>query len=442
MRLKWPQFLFTIHWQITMIIVGCLMIGIVASARLERWVQQDYNVTDLEELAERVSAIASVLAGASPSEQEAIIGIANRVDWQLSLQPVVLSEHFTDSSPGEPYIERIADWLFPPDSRNVPFGGWRTFLDGRRVVSAKIGDSDLLVLKHLPVSFMRSDAITFSSNYIVALVTLIVIMSAFAIWTITRPLRRIAAAAMRADISSGPTLFPEQGSIEIMALGRALNGMQARISTMINARTTMLRGISHDLRTPLTRLRLRADRVGDDDVKEALLVDIERIDKLLKESLSYLRDDYQSEEPERVDLASVIKTVCDEFADTGHDVTYRGPDRLVLKFKPLAITRAVTNLCENAAKFGTRVGVSLSLGAGFVTIDVADDGPGIPEQHRNRVLEPFYKVDAARGGSDRGFGLGLSIVAEIVQAHHGRLELLDRQPTGLLARITLPIEGK
>lgn len=442
MRVRWPPFLFTIHWQITMIIVLCLMIVIFASARLERWVQQDDNAIDLEDLSERVSAIASVLAGATQSEREAIIKVANRTDWNLSLQSVELAERFKTSSPDEPYLERMADWLFPPDSRTVPLGGWRTFLDERRIVSARIEGSDLLVLKQLPTSFTRSDAVAFGSNYLVALVTLIVIMSAFAIWTITRPLRRIAASAMRADISSGPTLFPEQGSIEIVALGRALNGMQKRISSMVHARTAMLRGISHDLRTPLTRLRLRADRVGEDDVRVALLVDIERIDRLLKESLSYLRDSHQSEEAERVDLASVVKTICDEFNDTGHDISYRGPDRLVLKFQPLAVTRAVTNLCENATKFGTRAEVSVSVEAGAVVIDVADDGPGIPEQHRQRVMEPFYKLDAARGGADHGFGLGLSIVAEVVQTHHGRLELLDRQPNGLIARITLPIEGK
>lgn len=439
--LRWPSLKFTIHGQITVIIVVCLMIGIVASARLERWVQEDYNVTDLEALSNRVSAIATVMAVASPSERLGILEIANRTGWGLSLQPIALSERFTSSSPNEPYIERVADWLFPPDSENAPYFGWRTFLDERRIVSAKVGDTGLLIFERLPEGFLRSDALSFGSNYLVALVTLIVILSVSAIWTITRPLRRIAAAAMRADMSSGPTLFPEQGSVEIVALARALNGMQSRISSMVDARTRMLRGISHDLRTPLTRLKLRADRVSDDDAREALLIDIERIDRLLGASLSYLRDNQHSEEPERVDLASVVKTICDEFDDTGHDITYRGPDHFILNVRPLAITRAVTNLCENGTKFGSRVDVSLSVEGGFVNIDVADDGPGIPEQHRHRVTEPFYKVDNARGGDDPGFGLGLSIVTEIVQAHHGRLELLDRHPGGLIARIMLPLRG-
>jgi signal transduction histidine kinase len=106
------------------------------------------------------------------------------------------------------------------------------------------------------------------------------------------------------------------------------------------------------------------------------------------------------------------------------------------------MTRAITNLCENAARFGSRVDVSLGVDSGVLTIDVADDGPGIPEQHRHRLAEPLYKVDNARGGTDPGFGLGLSVVTEIVQAHQGRLELLDRHPRGLLARIAIPFQQK
>jgi signal transduction histidine kinase len=439
MRLRWPTFQLAIHSQITIIIVVCLIIVIVGSARLERWVKQDYDITDLEAISNRVAAIASVLAVARPSEIDDVIEIANRADWHVALAPVETAGRFTLTSPSQPHLDRFADWLSPPDSYTTPYGGWRTFLDGRRVVAARIGNSDLLVMEQLPDTFVRSDALTFGSNYLVALITLIVIFSTFAIWTITRPLRRIAAAAMRADISSGPTLFPEQGSLEIVALARALNGMQNRISGMVEARTAMLRGISHDLRTPLTRMRLRADRVSETDVRQALLVDISHVDKLLEESLNYLRDSHRSEKPERVDLASVVKTICAEFEDTGHSISYWGPDRLIMKARPLSIMRAVTNLCENATKFATQIDVSLSAGAGRAVIDVADNGPGIPLELRAKVLEPFYKVDASRNSQNSGFGLGLSIVTEVVQFHQGRLELLDRAPNGLIARIILPM---
>jgi signal transduction histidine kinase len=430
----------TIHGQITAVIFACLIIAFVIGSTLERWVRDEYSAPDLEGMSARVSAVASVLATATPAERSAVLAAANRGEQSLVLRPLSYFEDFTTTSPDEPFIQVVIDQLLPPEDFPVPFKGWRTFVDGKRVLAAKVDDETLLVTELLPERFLRNDALRFGSNYLVATVTLIILFSVFAVWAITRPLRGIASAAMKADISVGPALFEERGSVEIVALARALNGMQRRISTMVESRTRMLRGISHDLRTPLTRLRLRADRVEDGEVRDALLTDIERIDHLLKESLSYLRDNHQSEAPQRADLASVLQTVCDEFADMGHDVIYRGSPRMITRFKPLALTRAVTNLCENAVKFGTHVEVELRVSDGLVIIDVMDDGPGIPEAYRSRVLEPFFKIDAARGGANAGFGLGLSIVAEIIQAHHGRLELLDRSPTGLIARLIVPLD--
>lgn len=430
----------TIHGQITVIVFLGLVIVISVGSMSERWIQEGFNVLNFEDVSERVSAISSVLAQATPSERVSIVEIANRSDWKFSLRPISLSQQFTPSSPTEPLVDMLVDWLFPLDGSSVPIGGWRTFLDGKRILAAKIDDNQMLVLEKLPGPFLRGDAVNMGSYYLLAVVILMALFSGFAVWTITGPLRRIASAAMKADISVGPALFEERGSEEIVALARALNGMQKRISTMIDARTRMLRGVSHDLRTPLTRLRLRIERVPQDDIREALLADVERIDRLLKESLSYLRDNHRSESFERADLVSVVQTVCDEFADTGHAITYNGPARLIASFKPLAIMRAVTNLCENATKFGNIVRVELGSSAGMATIDIADDGPGIPVEHRSRVLEPFYKVDAARGGTSVGFGLGLSIVAEIVQGHHGTLEFLDREPNGLIARLSIPLQ--
>ena len=430
----------TIHGQITAVILICLTIIIGAGSSFERWVERDHLVPDIEEVSESVSALTSILHRATSTEREQIIAIANRGGWTLSLRPTTWFDGYTTASSKEPFIYVAIDWLFPPNSRAVPVGGWRTFVDGKRVLAARVDDNELLVLEPLPDGFLRSDVLSSGSNYLVALITLILLFSVFAVWAITRPLRRIASAAANADLSVGPPPFKESGSVEIVALARALNGMQRRISTMVEARTRMLRGISHDLRTPLTRLRLRAERVQQGDIKSALLADIGRIDRLLAESLGYLRDAHEREAFQRADLASVLRTVCDEFADMGCDITYRGPSRLIAAFKPLAVMRAVTNLCDNASKFGKHVEVKLGTEARTVVIEVADDGPGIPIEHRNRVLEPFYKIDTSRTKKNAGFGLGLSIVADIVQAHHGTLQFLERQPTGLLVRMTLPIK--
>lgn len=432
----------TIHGQITAVIFACLIIAFIIGSSLERWVSDGYSAPDLEGLATRLSAIATVLATAKPEERTMILEVANRGQERYVLQPPSYAERFTASSPEEPFLQVAVDRLLPPENAPVPVGGWRTFIDGKRVLATNVDNETLLVMELRPESFLRNDALRFGSNYLVATLTLLILFSLFAVRALTSPLRRIASAAMKADISLGPAIFEERGSSEIVTLARALNGMQQRISTMVESRTRMLRGISHDLRTPLTRLRLRAERVSEGDIREGLLGDIDRIDRLLKESLGYLRDNHQREVSQRADLASVLLTTCDEFADMGHDVQYNGPARMVTNFKPLALTRAITNLCDNAIKFGTHVTVDLHAADGQAIIDISDDGPGIPEQYRMRVLEPFFKVDTARQDTETGFGLGLSIVAEIVQAHHGKLVLLDRKPNGLLARITLPLEHK
>nr|WP_246373266.1 ATP-binding protein [Chelatococcus caeni] len=438
-RLRVPPGLRTIHGQITALaILALLIIVALAGPMLERWVRNDDRELDIEQVAEHIQAISGLLAVAAPDERDVILGAARRAGWETTLQPLSLSQEFTTSSPREAIRDRAIEWLFPPHSSISPLGGWRTFLNGNRVVAMQVDDATMLVAPISSDPFLTSDFIGRGSYYLVALVTLIFLFSAFAVWAIMLPLRRISLAAMNADISQDGEVFEERGSIEIVALAKALNSMRKRIAIMVESRTRMLRGISHDLRTPLTRLRLKAERLPADAARDAMLSDISHIDRLLGESLDYLRDTYRKEDVERTDIASTLQTICSEFADVGFDVTYRGAKRLVVDCKPLAITRAVTNLCDNATKFANTVKVELGTHAGKVIIDVVDDGPGIPEADRRRVLEPFFKGDAARNDANSGFGLGLSIVAEIVQAHGGELELRDRQPNGLVVRLMLP----
>ncbi|WP_416208105.1 ATP-binding protein [Chelativorans sp. M5D2P16] len=432
-----PLGLRTIHGQIIAIIVFAVLIVVTVGPVLERWVRE-YEGLDIERVAERVQAISELLATATPEERDVVLGAAQRSGWKLTLEPLSLSEQFTTSSRNEPFWDRVIDWLFPPDSPVPPLGGWRTFLNHNRVVAMRVDDATMLVTPISAGALLRDNFAVRGSYYLVALITLIFLLSAFAVWAIALPLRRISRAAANADISTHGEVFEERGSVEIVALARALNAMRNRIAIMVESRTRMLRGISHDLRTPLTRLRLKAERLPGGPTRDTMLSDIEHLDRLLSESLGYLRDNHSREAVERTDIASMLQTICSEFSDVGFDLTYRGPNRLIANCKPLAITRAVTNLCDNATKFGSSVVVDLRENAGTMTIDVIDDGPGIPDPNKKRVLKPFFKIDSARSGANAGFGLGLSIVAEIMQAHGGRLELLDRQPNGLVVRLSFP----
>jgi signal transduction histidine kinase len=162
---------------------------------------------------------------------------------------------------------------------------------------------------------------------------------------------------------------------------------------------------------------------------------------MLDETLDYLREDGKSEPMSRVDLPSLLQTICWDFADIGDPVSYEGPARLACTVRPRALTRALTNIVENGVKHGTTVTVTLrGTGPEGIAITIADDGPGIPAALHDKVFEPFFKADSARTQNGGGFGLGLSIAQDIVKRHGGDISLLEREPAGLAVRILLPAE--
>ncbi|BAM87939.1 two-component sensor histidine kinase [Bradyrhizobium oligotrophicum S58] len=266
-----------------------------------------------------------------------------------------------------------------------------------------------------------------------------VLLSIYAARAIIRPLSEMARAAAafgRSPAAQEP--LSRRGPREIAQVAEALSEMQARIRALLDDRTRMLAAISHDLRTPLTRLRLRSERIGQGDMRNAMLRDIDQVSRMLDETLDYLRDDTKAEQPARIELSSLLETICCDFADVGHAVSYDGPQRLVCEGRARALSRAVTNVVENAVKHGSEVIVSLSAPAdGMIAIEVADDGPGIPQALQARALEPFVKLDQARSAG--GFGLGLSIAQEIMKKHDGGIALMPNAPHGLRVRLSLPL---
>jgi signal transduction histidine kinase len=269
--------------------------------------------------------------------------------------------------------------------------------------------------------------------------TLVLLFSSYAARAVKKPIERIVAELDRTDGVAEERHIPERGAVEVVKLAQALNGMRTRIRYMVDMRMRMLRSVSHDLRTPLTRLKLRVERLDAEGPRQAMLADIDRIDALVTETLDYLRVDALGEAQEPADVSSMLQTIQADFADVGFDVRFEGPDRLVANCRPNALARAVTNLCDNAVKFGKTVVISLSRTDDTVRIAVADDGPGIPADKRALVTEPFFKLDPARGVDvTQGFGLGLSIVADIAKAHGGTLGFSDASPRGLVVSFSFP----
>ena len=276
---------------------------------------------------------------------------------------------------------------------------------------------------------------------VVIVLIFITLVSIYTVRWIISPLSSVAAAAQSFGRSPDDDRIVVSGAPrEIAQVAEALYDMRIRIRALLDERTRMLAAISHDLRTPLTRLRLRAERIADQDLRDGALDEITRITRMLDETLNYLRQDVQSESAARVDLTSILQTICAEFSDVGYAVTYEGPAHVVFTCRPGVLARAIANIVDNAVKHGSAVKVGLRISdGGAVEIDVADDGPGIPAPLREKVFAPFFKGDKARGLADRGgFGLGLSIARDAIKGHGGDIELLDRMPRGLIVRMSLP----
>ncbi|MBR0895656.1 two-component sensor histidine kinase [Bradyrhizobium tropiciagri] len=281
----------------------------------------------------------------------------------------------------------------------------------------------------------------FGGFWVSTFLFLFVSVTLLGVWAgraLSAPLSAFARAAENFSISQAAAPLPETGPEEIRAAAVALNRMRERITTLMNDRTRMLAAISHDLRTPITRLRLRSEYIENDAQRAETLHDLDQMQAMLESVLSFLSGG-SAAKPTLVNVAALLQTVCEQFSDCGHVVRYHGPNRASLMIRPSEIGRTVTNLVENALRFGSEVDIRLSASADRTTIDVSDDGPGIPEHRRAEMLKPFVRGDEARTMDEKsGFGLGLSIAQAMVAGHGGELSLHDNEPHGLLVRIALP----
>ena len=266
------------------------------------------------------------------------------------------------------------------------------------------------------------------------------LLGLWAVRGLVGPLKALATAARDFDIEAEPAPLPRQGPEEVRVAASAFEAMRRRIRGLVEDRTRMLAAMGHDLRTPLTRLRLRSEFVGDDALKGEIQRDLAAMNGMIEGALTYLAEGRHREPIGLVDLSVMLQTICDGWSDLGRDVAFEGPDHVVRRVRPIAIERAFANLVDNALKFGDRCTVRLVEVKGAVVVEVEDDGPGIAETDRETMLRPFVRGDAARNMDDaRGFGLGLAVVKAVVDGHDGRLDLEAAKPHGLLVRITLPI---
>jgi signal transduction histidine kinase len=255
---------------------------------------------------------------------------------------------------------------------------------------------------------------------------------------LVRPLSKFAEAAERFGRDPRAPPLNLRGSTEITQAVTAFNDMQDRLRRYVEDRTSMVAAIAHDLRTPLTRLRFRVESAPE-EIQAKMSADIDQMEAMIAATLTFVRDAAGDPQRTRLELSSLLESVVDDMAETGADVSVVETQKVVIDADSLALRRLLTNLLENALKYGIRARASLSVTDRLAEIDIDDDGPGVPIPELNRVFDPFYRREPSRSRQTGGIGLGLSVARSIARAHGGDVSLVNRPHGGLTARVTLPV---
>ncbi|MBL8702588.1 MAG: HAMP domain-containing protein [Alphaproteobacteria bacterium] len=259
---------------------------------------------------------------------------------------------------------------------------------------------------------------------------------------LTEPLRRLAAAADTIGQTTAPRLVAEDGPTEVQHVASAFNRMQRRIHHLVEDRTQALAAVSHDLRTPITRLRLRAGFLADREMQAKIDADLDEMESMISATLTYLSGDSSAEERRTINVAATLETLVGEAVDAGHVATYAGPPHVPIDVRPVALKRALTNLISNAIKHGGSAAVELRISDDTAIISISDEGPGIPAELIERAFEPFVRLDQSRNRETGGAGLGLTIARQAIAAEGGDLTLHNRPTGGLIATVSLALHAK
>jgi signal transduction histidine kinase len=266
----------------------------------------------------------------------------------------------------------------------------------------------------------------------------IVLVVAVTVRRVTRPLRRLADAAEAFGRGEAGSPLEVEGPLEARRTIAAFNEMRARVRRFLDDRVAMLAAISHDLRTPITALRLRAELVDDAETREKMLATLEELQRMVEATLHFARAEAAAEPTRRIDLAALVEALVEDFAETGRPVRYAGPESLAAELRPDALRRLLRNLIDNALTYGGAADVGLAATETGLEICVDDRGPGIPPEQRERVFDPFARLESSRSRETGGVGLGLSIARSLARSHGGDVTLHTAPGGGLRAKVTLP----
>jgi signal transduction histidine kinase len=276
---------------------------------------------------------------------------------------------------------------------------------------------------------------------LLVLVATVVAISLIAVRWVTEPLSRLAVAAERLGGNIHEPPLPEKGPVEVQRAAKAFNAMQRRLSRFISDRVRILAAMSHDLKTPITRMRLRTEMLEEEAVRAKFARDLEEMESMVTQALEFMRDSSAEEPVQPVDITALLETLQGDYRDAGKSVEVSGRAAQPYAGRPLALRRCLTNLVENAVRYGEAARIEVEDGAREIVVRIRDRGQGIPEAQLEQVFEPFYRGEASRSRETGGTGLGLGIARNIARAHGGDIVLRNHPGGGLEAVLTLPRTG-
>lgn len=305
-------------------------------------------------------------------------------------------------------------------------------------ISIPLGEGDWLNVR---ARFQRPDIQAPPALLGATLLSLALLMAAlwFGLGRITRPLRQLADAADGFGIDAPAPEMPTQGPREVRALSDALGRMHTRLTAMIADRTRMLAALGHDLRSPITALRVRAEMVDDDETRERMVATLDEMQEMVDSTLAYARGVSTDQPMEACDLALLVGELADELSETGSQIAVMSSEPVRAEVRRTAVRRALRNLMENAQRYGSRARVSVTQVGDRAEMLIEDDGPGIPSRDLEKVFDPFIRLETSRSRETGGIGLGLPITRAILRAHGGDVVLSNHAEGGLRATVHLPL---
>ena len=321
----------------------------------------------------------------------------------------------------------------PPDPKGPPGPGFESM-----VMSVHLSDGRWIngITGHYPLENMTPRVFLATGGMV--LVTVFVVI--FFARRITRPLTKLAEAADQLGRGGHGISLKEEGPTDLRSAIAAFNAMQERLTRMIETQRTMLRSVGHDLRTPLTSLRIRAEAMEPEVERAKVIATLDEMKAMMEEILTWAEDASGMEELHRVDLNALLTSLSDDYQDAEQNVTYEEGAAIIVLCRRVSLRRALRNLIDNGLKYGGEVNISLNADVEAVRVCIDDKGPGIPEEDLREVLKPFVRLEASRSKDTGGSGLGLSIAQSIIQAHGAELDLHNKKSGGLRASFKLPRE--